>query len=220
MGPSGVRFFYYLNEAAWPMAVAKKFDHSAVPAGPRLARETGLAQRVAVLAEPVLEDLGYRLVRARVVGQGRCTVQIMAERPDGTLNIDDCERISRALSPVLDVDDPMPGEYLLEVSSPGVDRPLVRPEDFERWSGHEARVEMTELLGGRRRFRGALEGFEDGEVRLLFEVEPGTEPVVIGLPFDHIAEARLVMSDRLIRESLKKSAARQTPDGDEDQQEP
>jgi ribosome maturation factor RimP len=144
----------------------------------------------------------------------------MAERPDGTLNIDDCERISRALSPVLDVDDPMPGEYLLEVSSPGVDRPLVRPEDFERWAGHEARFEMTELLGGRRRFRGVLEGFEDGEVRLLFEAEPGTEPVVIGLPFDHIAEARLVMSDRLIRESLKKSAARQTPDGDEDQQEP
>jgi ribosome maturation factor RimP len=168
----------------------------------------------------VLEDLGYRLVRARVVGQGRCTVQIMAERPDGTLNIDDCERISRALSPVLDVDDPMPGEYLLEVSSPGVDRPLVRPEDFERWAGHEARIEMTELLGGRRRFRGVLEGFEDGEVRLLFEAEPGTEPVVIGLQFDHIAEARLVMSDRLIRESLKKSAARQTPDGDEDQQEP
>jgi ribosome maturation factor RimP len=202
------------------MAVAKKFDDSAVPAGPRLARETGLAQRVVVLAEPVLEDLGYRLVRARVVGQGRCTVQIMAERPDGTLNIDDCERISRALSPVLDVDDPMPGEYLLEVSSPGVDRPLVRPEDFERWAGHEARFEMTERLGGRRRFRGVLEGFEDGEVRLLFEAEPGTEPVVIGLPFDHIAEARLVMSDRLIRESLKKSAARQTPDGDEDQQEP
>jgi ribosome maturation factor RimP len=106
------------------------------------------------------------------------------------------------------------------VSSPGVDRPLVRPEDFERWAGHEARFEMTELLGGRRRFRGVLEGFEDGEVRLLFEAEPGTEPVVIGLPFDHIAEARLVMSDRLIRESLKKSAARQTPDGDEDQQEP
>jgi ribosome maturation factor RimP len=202
------------------MAVAKKFDDSAVPARARRARETGLAQRVALLAEPVLEDLGYRLVRARVVGQGRCTVQIMAERPDGTLNIDDCERISRALSPVLDVDDPMPGEYLLEVSSPGVDRPLVRPEDFERWAGHEARIEMTELLGGRRRFRGVLEGFEDGEIRLLFEAEPGTEPVVIGLPFDHIAEARLVMSDRLIRESLKKSAARQTPDGDEDQQEP
>jgi ribosome maturation factor RimP len=202
------------------MAVATKFDDSAVPAGPRLARETGLAQRVAVLAEPVLEDLGYRLVRARIVGQGRCTVQVMAERPDGTLNIDDCERISRALSPVLDVDDPMPGEYLLEVSSPGVDRPLVRPEDFERWAGHEARIEMIELLGGRRRFRGVLEGFEDGEVRLLFEAEPGTEPVVIGLPFDHIAEARLVMSDRLIRESLKKSAARQTPDGDKDQQEP
>jgi ribosome maturation factor RimP len=202
------------------MAVASNIDESAPPAGPRLAHETGLAQRVAMLAEPVLEDLGYRLVRARIVGQGRCTVQVMAERPDGTLTIDDCERISRALSPVFDVDDPMPGEYLLEVSSPGIDRPLVRPDDFERWAGHEARIEMTELVGGRRRFRGVLEGFESGEVRLLFEAEAGAEPVVIGLPFERIAEARLVMSDRLIRESLKKSAARPTPDGDEDQQEP
>lgn len=220
MGPPGVRFFYYLNEAAGPMAVARNIDDRAALAGTRLARETGLAQRVAMLAEPVLENLGYRLVRARIVGQGRCTVQIMAERPDGTLNIDDCERISRALSPVFDVDDPMPGEYLLEVSSPGIDRPLVRPGDFERWAGHEARVEMTELLAGRRRFRGVLEGFEDGEVRMLFEAEPGSEPVVIGLPFDRIAEARLVMSDQLIRESLKKSAALPTPDGEEDQQEP
>jgi ribosome maturation factor RimP len=202
------------------MAAATSIDDTGGPSGPRLARETGLAQHVAVLSEPVLEDLGFRLVRARIVGQGRCTVQIMAERPDGTLNIDDCERISRALSPVFDVDDPMPGEYLLEVSSPGIDRPLVRPDDFERWAGYEARIEMTELLAGRRRFRGVLEGFEDGEVRLLFEAEAGTEPVVIGLPFDRIEEARLVMSDRLIRESLKKSAARPTPDGVEDQQEP
>lgn len=151
MGPRGP-LFYYLNEVAWPMAAATSIDDTEGPSGPRLARETGLAQHVAVLAEPVLEDLGFRLVRARIVGQGRCTVQIMAERPDGTLNIDDCERISRALSPVFDVDDPMPGEYLLEVSSPGIDRPLVRPDDFERWAGYEARIEMTELLAGRRRF--------------------------------------------------------------------
>lgn len=201
------------------MATASKFDDRAAPTGPRLARETGVAQRVAALAEPVLEDLGYRLVRARIVGQAPATVQVMAERPDGTLNIDDCERISRALSPVFDVDDPMPGEYRLEVSSPGVDRPLVRPQDFERWAGYEVRVEMTELLSGRRRFRGVLEGFADDEVRLLFEAEPATEPVVIGLPFDRIAEARLVMSDQLIRESLKRSAARPSPDGGEDQQE-
>lgn len=185
----------------------------------RLGRETGLAARVAMLAEPVLADLGYRLVRVRIVGQGRCTVQVMAERPDGTMTIEDCEQVSRALSPVLDVDDPVPGEYLLEVSSPGIDRPLVRPGDFERWAGHEVKIEMVELLGGRRRFRGVLEGFEDGEVRLFFEAEAGEEPVVIGLPFDGIAEARLVMTDRLIRESLKKSAARPEPDGNEDQPE-
>ena len=170
----------------------------------RLVRETGLARGIAELAEPVLDGIGFRLVRVRVTGRGRCTVQIMAERPDGTMTIEDCELVSRTLSPVLDVEDPVPGGYVLAVSSPGIDRPLVRPGDFERWAGHEARIEMAEPQAGRRRFRGVLEGFEDSEVRLHFGVEPGREPVVIGLPFDGIAEARLVMTDRLVRGSLKK----------------
>lgn len=170
----------------------------------RLVRETGLARGIAELAEPVLDGIGFRLVRARVTGRGGCTVQIMAERPDGTMTIGDCELVSRTLSAVLDVEDPVPGGYVLEVSSPGIDRPLVRPGDFERWAGHEARIEMAEPQAGRRRFRGVLEGFEDSEVRLHFGVEPGREPVVIGLPFDGIAEARLVMTDRLVRGSLKK----------------
>ena len=170
----------------------------------RLVRETGLARRIAELAEPVLDGIGFRLVRVRVTGQSGCTVQIMAERPDGAMTIEDCELVSRTFSPILDVEDPVPGGYVLEVSSPGIDRPLVRPGDFERWAGHEAKIEMVELQAGRRRFRGVLEGFEDGEVRLYFEVEPGQEPVVIGLPFDGIAEARLVMTDKLVRESLKK----------------
>ncbi len=170
----------------------------------RLVRETGLARRIAELAEPVLDGIGFRLVRVRVTGQSGCTVQIMAERPDGAMTIEDCELVSRTFSPILDVEDPVPGGYVLEVSSPGIDRPLVRPADFERWAGHEAKIEMAELQAGRRRFRGVLEGFEDGEIRLFFEAEPGQEPVVIGLPFDGMAEARLVMTDKLVRESLKK----------------
>lgn len=158
---------------------------------PRISYEQGPAKAVADICEPVLEGLGLQLVRVRVTGENGCTVQIMAERPDGTMRIEDCTQASRAISPLLDVENPLPGQYHLEVSSPGIDRPLVRPRDFENWSGHEAKIEMRELLAGRRRFRGIIEGFEDKEVRLIMEIEPG-ETAVIGLPFDNIAEARLV----------------------------
>jgi ribosome maturation factor RimP len=165
----------------------------------RLARETGVARRVAGLVEPVLDGLGYRLVRVRLTGQDGRILQIMAERPDGSFLIDDCEKASRAISPLLDVEDPVAGSYMLEVSSPGIDRPLVRPEDFERWAGHEAKIEMLEPIDGRRRFRGMLEGFADGEVRLFLPPsEAGGEEVLIGLAFDNVAEARLVMTDALI----------------------
>jgi len=165
----------------------------------RLARETGVARRVAALAEPVLENLGYRLVRVRMTGQDGGILQIMAERPDGTFLIDDCEKASRAISPVLDVEDPVSGSYMLEVSSPGIDRPLVRPEDFERWAGHEAKIEMLQPIDGRRRFRGVLEGFTDGEVRLFLPpAQAGGEEILVGLSFDDIAEAKLVMTDALI----------------------
>jgi ribosome maturation factor RimP len=162
----------------------------------RLTHETGPTLRVAQLVEPVLESMGFRLVRVKLSGS---TLQIMAERPDGTFSIDDCEQVSRAVSPMLDVADVISSRYHLEVSSPGIDRPLVRPSDFETWAGHEAKIEMARPVAGRKRFRGALEGFHDGEVRLFIEnPEGGTEPVLVGVPFADIGSAHLVLTDELI----------------------
>ncbi len=158
----------------------------------RFAVETGLARSIAELAEPVIEELGFRLVRIKVSERDGGTVQIMAERPQGLLTVDDCAAISRRLSPVLDTYDPVPGRYRLEVSSPGIDRPLVRPSDFELWAGHEAKIELRELVGGRKRFRGVIEGVEDDEARLKIELEGEPEPVVLGFPFSLISEAKLV----------------------------
>jgi ribosome maturation factor RimP len=147
--------------------------------------------------EPVLDDMGFRLVRVKMTGS---TLQIMAERPDGTFSIEDCEQVSRAISPLLDVEDPISSRYQLEVSSPGIDRPLVRPSDFEIWAGHEMKVEMAVPVAGRKRFRGELEGYHDGEVRLFIENPEGgnKEPVLVGVPFADISEARLVLTDALI----------------------
>jgi len=171
----------------------------------RFIHETGRAAELAAIVEPVLEGLGFRLVRVQVSGGSDTMVlQVMAERPDGSLTIDDCEAISRQLSPVLDVADPIAGTYRLEISSPGIDRPLVRPSDFELWAGYEAKVETKELIDGRRRFRGMVEGFEDGEARLEVELDQKGR-IVIGLPLDLIAEAKLVLTDDLIRESLRRA---------------
>jgi len=184
----------------------------------RFARETGLAAEIAAIAEPVIEDLGFRLVRVSV-GGGRedRILQIMAERPDGTITIDDCETISKALSPVLDVADPLPGAYRLEISSPGIDRPLVRPSDFEDWSGHVVKIELKEAVDGRKRFKGTLEGFEDGEVRIAADLgELGLQH--LGLPVHLVADAKLVLTDELIREALsraKKQHAQRPGDGAE-----
>ena len=163
----------------------------------RLTREAGPALRVAALVEPVLGDMGYRLVRVKMSGP---TLQLMAERPDGTFSIDDCERVSRAVSPLLDVEDVIASRYHLEISSPGIDRPLVRPSDFESWAGHEVKIEMAVPVAGRKRFRGHLEGFHEGEVRLFIENPEGAsrEPVLVGVPFGDIGEARLVLTDELI----------------------
>ena len=170
----------------------------------RFIRETGVAGQIADLVDPVIADLGFRLVRVRIMGREDQTVQIMAERADGTISIDDCETISRQLSPLLDAADVMPRAYNLEISSPGIDRPLVRPSDFEDWAGHQAKIELNELLDGRRRFSGTLEGFEDGEVRLEVDLDQiGVQ--VIGLPVDLIGEARLVLTDELVRDSLRRS---------------
>src|SRR3989440_9359711 len=125
---------------------------------PRLIAEQGIAARVAAISEPVLAGIGYRLVRVKISGLDGCTVQIMAERPDGTMMVEDCEAVSRALSPVLDVADPIERAYRLEISSPGIDRPLVRRSDFDRYANHEVKIEMAVLAGGRKRFRGLLLG--------------------------------------------------------------
>ena len=173
---------------------------------PRLITEPGRAARVAALAEPVLAALGYRLVRVRISGLAGCTVQIMAERPDGSLAIEDCEAASRALSPVLDASDPIEGSYRLEISSPGIDRPLVRRSDFDRYAGHTAQVEMVAAIDGRRRFRGELTGTEGECVRLrIGDDAPKGEGVEILLRIDDMMEARLVLTDALIAESLRRS---------------
>jgi ribosome maturation factor RimP len=161
-----------------------------------LVAKAAIDRRIAGIVAPTIEGLGFELVRLRLMGGRRSTLQIMAERPDGGIEVDDCAKISRAVSAVLDVEDPISGEYVLEVSSPGIDRPLTRLKDFERWEGYEARVETDELIDGRRRFKGVLEGVAEGEV--LLAIPEGT----IGLDYAMIADAKLVLTDALIAESL------------------
>jgi ribosome maturation factor RimP len=190
-------------------AVAEQDLAKQDPAGqdlaePRLIIEQGVAARVAAIATPVLTGLGYRLVRVRVSGTSGCTVQIMAERPDGTMAIEDCEAASRALSPVFDVEDPIDREYRLEISSPGIDRPLVRRSDFERNAGHEMKVEMAVAREGRKRFRGLLLGVEDEAARLRRSDLAEGEVSDVLLPIADMAEARLVLTDALVAESLRR----------------
>jgi ribosome maturation factor RimP len=168
----------------------------------RFTRETGAEREIADLAEPLLEELGFRLVRVKASGRDGGTVQVMAERPDGDMTIDDCAEISRKLSPLLDALDPMPGGYRLEVSTPGIDRPLVRPSDFASFTGHEAKVELKELVDGRKRFRGRIEGVANGEALLQIELTGEEEPQVIGIPFALISEAKLVADKEAFRADL------------------
>jgi len=173
-------------------------------AEPRLIMEPGLSARVAAIAEPVIEDLGYRLVRVKVSGADGCTVQIMAERPDGSMAVEDCEAVSRALSPIMDVADPIDRAYRLEISSPGIDRPLVRKSDFDRYAGHLVRVEMEMPVNGRKRFRGVLAGTEGDAARLRRAAVPeGEEPEVL-LPIAEMSEAKLVLTDELVTEALRR----------------
>jgi ribosome maturation factor RimP len=174
---------------------------------PRLIVEPGLAARVAVIVEPVIESAGFRLVRVRVSSSDGCTVQIMAERPDGTMSIDECEELSRQLSPVLDVADPVDCAYRLEISSPGMDRPLVRRSDFERYAGHLAKIEMTMPIDGRRRFRGVVLGAEGDAAKLRRDDAGPGEAADVLLPIEEMAEAKLVLTDALITEALRKSKA-------------
>jgi ribosome maturation factor RimP len=173
----------------------------------RLIVEQGVAARLATIAEPVLARLGFRLVRVRISGLSGCTIQIMAERADGTMTIDDCEAISRALSPVLDVADPVEAAYRLEVSSPGIDRPLVRRSDFERFAGHQIKVEMAISTAGRRRFRGVLVGAQGDAAHIRRDDAAAGEAAEALLPIADMADARLVLTDALVAESLRRGKA-------------
>jgi ribosome maturation factor RimP len=179
----------------------------------RLEVESGPARRVADVIEPTLQSMGLRLVRVKFTGG---TLQIMAERPDGTMTVDDCAALSRAVSPVLDVEDPIQGSYTLEVSSPGIDRPLVRLVDFERWAGHLARIELKAPLapdqgfGSRRRFRGTIEAPEGDTIRLVLPPDGKPEdPTEVRLDFDNISDAKLVLTDELL--ALAKERAKSGP---------
>jgi ribosome maturation factor RimP len=184
-------------------------ESSAAPAAdldePRILTETGVAARVAAIAAPVLADLGFRLVRVRLSGRDGGTLQIMAERPDGTMNVEGCEAASRALSPVLDIEDPVEGAYNLELSSPGIDRPLVRVSDFVRWAGHLARIEMERAVDGRKRFRGTLAGVDGEAAKLIRDDAKEGEPAEVLLPIADMAEARLVLTDALVAEALRRA---------------
>lgn len=162
-----------------------------------LIAKASIDRRLAGIVQPVIEDLGFELVRLRYMGGKTPTLQIMAERPEGGIEVDDCARISRELSAILDVEDPIAENYALEVSSPGIDRPLTRLKDFEVWSGYEVKLETSELIDGRKRFRGILHGVEDEEV--LIDIAEGT----VGLQFDWLVDAKLVLTDELVAESLK-----------------
>ena len=176
-------------------------------AEPRLVVEPGAAARVSALAAPVLQGMGYRLVRIKISAEAGCTVQVMAERPDGTMQVEDCEAISRALSPVLDIADPIDRAYRLEISSPGIDRPLVRRSDFERYAGHLVKIEMAVAHQGRKRFRGTLNGVEGEAIRLHRDDTKADEDLDVVLVMEDIAEARLVLTDELIAESMRRGKA-------------
>jgi len=167
-----------------------------------LVAKTSIDQRLAAILTPVVEGMGFELVRVRLMSGRHKTLQIMADRPEGGIGVDECGEISTAISATLDVEDPIDDAYTLEVSSPGIDRPLTRLKDFEAWEGYEAKIETTELIDGRRRFRGTLQGVEDGEVLIEVEAE-GQGRVTIGLPFDWLTDAKLMLTDDLIRDVLK-----------------
>ncbi len=187
---------------------------------PRLIVETGLDRRVADIIEPTIEQIGYQLVRVRLSAQNGATLQIMCERPDGTMTVEDCEKVSMAVSPVLDVEDPIDKAYHLEVSSPGIDRPMVRKSDFARWLGHLLKCETSILVDSRKRFRGKIVAADENGFTLeRDQPAAGDEPTVV-IPFTALAEGRLILTDDLIRDALaadkKAKAAQAANQNDED----
>jgi ribosome maturation factor RimP len=170
-----------------------------------LIAKTSIDQRLAEILTPVIEDMGFEVVRIRLMGGKTNTLQVMAERPEGGIEVDQCADISTAISAILDVEDPLEDTYTLEVSSPGIDRPLTRLKDFETFEGYEAKLETTEMIDGRRRFKGVLAGVEGEDV--LINIEQGAETVTIGLNFDWLSDAKLVLTDELIKEMLRQRKA-------------
>ncbi|MEZ0002675.1 ribosome maturation factor RimP [Sinorhizobium fredii] len=188
---------------------------------PRLITETGLDRRVADIIEPVLVQMGFRLVRVRMSGQNGLTLQIMTERNDGTMTVEDCEDVSKAISPVLDVEDPIDKAYHLEVSSPGIDRPMVRKSDFVRWQGHLMKCETSIMVDGRKRFRGKIVSVDEEDFRLERDQPAYGEEALVVIPFTALSEARLILTDDLIRDALaadkKAKAARAANQNFEDE---
>jgi ribosome maturation factor RimP len=183
----------------------------------RIIRETGLDARIAGIVRPVLAASGFRLVRVRLMGQNGLTLQIMAEREDGTMDVEGCEEASRAVSPALDVEDPIDKAYHLEISSPGIDRPLVRKEDFAAAIGHLAKLETTAAVAERRRFRGRIVGADDESVTIERDQAAYGEEPTVRVPFDLLAEAKLILTDDLVREALRrdKELRRAADEGDD-----
>lgn len=179
----------------------------------RLVQEQGQDARVAAVVAPIIEQMGFRLVRARMYDHNGLTMQIMVEKPDGTMSVGECEDVSKALSPVLDIEDPVPSAYNLEVSSPGIDRPLVRESDFATWAGHVAKVETDYLVGGRKRFRGQLVKVEGKTLHLRRDNAAAGEEKDVEIPLEAIAAANLVLTDELIREALKRDKALRAANG-------
>lgn len=173
------------------------------PALNDLVARTSIDRRLSAIVRPAIEALGYELVRLRLMGGKTRTLQIMADKPEGGIQIDELGEITTAVSAVLDVDDPLEDAYTLEVSSPGIDRPLTRLKDFDTWEGYEARLETSELIDGRRRFKGTLAGTEGEEVLISLEAEGEGDEITIGLRFEWLSDAKLVLTDELIAESLR-----------------
>ncbi|NWJ24417.1 ribosome maturation factor RimP [Rhizobium sp. RM] len=187
---------------------------------PRLITETGVDQRIAEIVEPVLTGMGYVLVRVRLLNQNGMTLQIMAERQDGTMTVEDCEAISMAISPVLDVEDPVDKAYHLEVSSPGIDRPMVRKSDFTRWQGHLVKAETSILVENRKRFRGKIIEVDADGFKLERDQIAYGDALTVVIPFSALSDAKLVLTDDLIRDALRadkaaKAAAANQNDQDE-----
>lgn len=178
--------------------------------------EHGIEARVAQIIEPEIEDLGYRLVRVKLSAINGSTLQIMAEKPDGTMNVNDCETVSRAISPILDIEDPIERAYHLEISSPGIDRPLVRVSDFSKWAGHVVKLETSQMVSGRKRYKGIIISVEGEDITFRRDAPAKDEEPEFVIPASLIKDAKLVLTDELISEALKRDKALRQANGIED----